>query len=63
MAASTISFKEPRGFWKFNKTKLNPFHKDEKPIGISYDHASNLNASYAIDTYSGLMSILVYEIM
>ena len=40
MAASTISFKEPREFWKFDKIKLNPFNKDERPIGISYDHAS-----------------------
>ena len=32
-----ISWKKPREFWKFDKTKLNPFHKDQKPLGISYE--------------------------
>ena len=52
MATSTISFEEPREFWKFNKTKLNPFHKDEKPIGISYDHASKYSRGFGFKKLS-----------
>ena len=40
--AADVSFKEPRQ-WKFNKTKINPLYKEEKPIGIAFDHASKLN--------------------
>ena len=40
--AANVSFKEPQR-WKFDKTKINPIFKEEKPIGIAYDHASKLH--------------------
>ena len=37
--AANITFKAPRQL-KFDKNKINPFYKEKKPIGISFDHAS-----------------------
>ena len=37
--AANITFKEP-GRLKFDKNKINPLYKEERPIGISFDHAS-----------------------
>ena len=40
--AANIIFKAPRRL-KFGKNKINPRYKEEKPIGISFDHASKYN--------------------
>ena len=40
--AINITFKAPRQL-KFDKIKINPLYKKEKPIGISFDHASKCN--------------------
>ena len=37
--AINITFKAPRQL-KFDKNKINPLYKEEKPIGISFDNAS-----------------------
>ena len=40
--AANIIFKAPQKL-KFDKNKINPLYKEEKPIGISFDHASKYN--------------------
>ena len=40
--AANITFKAPRRL-KFDKNKINPLYKEEKPRGISFDHASKYN--------------------
>ena len=40
--ATNNRFKAPRQL-KFDKNKINPLYKEEKPIGISFDHASKCN--------------------
>ena len=47
--AVNITFKAPRRL-KFDKNKINPLYKEERPIGISFDHASKYN--YFSEGYS-----------